>query len=409
MLYRSYLFDALTGQLGAPIDLASINWDISVADSALSTTRNHDVGKASATGISVPWSAVPGATMAERRRMISPLRTGVMVFSLTDDDLEQERMGTPFIGGFIGLRHDNAHGTSFDLLSPLGLLEHRYMVREGKYGTGANHTSPDTIALKNLSMRAIACAIGEQCTGMKPAGHLPIDWQYTGEKGTHARTYEAWDVQNLSGAHLLGLLSNVSDGPDMQFRPTVSIDGRYVGWRFEAGSDGALYLGETIVHSLSYHPTGGMLQDLQVDRIAPAQRVYASGSGTDKAQTTVLCEDLTMCQLDIAPFPLYELTYADSDTEKATLLKAHAQAVLESNRIPLMQLKASVNISQRDQSGYPRMPLGSFWPGERFDLDIRDYAPLPDGVYRTRLMQMSGDGGDTVHLTFDVMEDTGIW
>ena len=98
--------------------------------------------------------------MAERREMISPLRTGVMVFSLTDDDLEQERMGTPFIGGFIGLRHDNAHGTSFDLLSPLGLLEHRYMVREGKYGAGANHTSPDTITLTNLSMRAIACAIG---------------------------------------------------------------------------------------------------------------------------------------------------------------------------------------------------------------------------------------------------------
>ena len=106
---------------------------------------------------------------------------------------------------------------------------------------------------------------------------------------------------------------------------------------------------------------------------------------------------------------MYELTEADSDTEKAALLKTHAQAVLESNQLPPMQLKASINISQHDQSGYPRMPLGSFWPGERFDLDIRDYAPLPDGIYRTRLIQMRGDGGDTVHLTFDVMEDTGIW
>lgn len=409
MLYRSYLFDTLTGQLGAPIDLTSISWDISVSDCALSTTRNHDLGSATGSGISIPWSAVPGADAAARRNAISPLRRGVMVFAMTDDDLAQERIGTPFIGGFIGLRHDDADGTSFDLISPLGMLEHRYMLRENKYGAGANHTSTDTITLRNLSMRAIACAIGKQCTGMKPSGYLPIDWPYTDEPGSHERTYEAWDVQNLSAAHLLDLLSNVDDGPDMQFRPYISDDARYVGWRFEAGSDGTLHLGETVTHALAYHPDGGMLQDLQVDRIAPAQRVYASGSGTDKAQVTVLCEDLTMCQLDADPYPLYEMTYADSDTDKASLLTAHARAVLESNRMPLMQLKASVNISQHDASGMPLMPLGGFWPGERFDLDIRDYPPLPDGVYRTRLMQMNGDAGDTVRLTFDVMEDTGIW
>ena len=81
--------------------------------------------------------------------------------------------------------------------------------------------------------------------------------------------------------------------------------------------------------------------------------------------------------------------------------------MLDANRQPLMQISARVNAADCGGGTTPVHPLGSFWPGERFLLDIRDYPPLPDGRYETRLMQMSGDKSDTVNLVFDVMEDAG--
>ena len=403
---QAFLFDMITGRVGAPLDLPSYSWDITVSDSALSTTRDKGFGQDSASGMTVPWTALPGTTPAQRRQAVMPLRTGLMLFDRTQRDIDEQRIGRPIVGGAIGMRKDTAWDTSFDLISPLGLLEHRYMVRENTYGAGANHTSTDTISLRNLSLRAIACEIGVQCTSRKPGGSLPITWPYVGERGAHERTYESWDIQNLSAAHLLELLTNVDDGPDMQFRPTVSADGLYVGWEFVAASDADVYLGQHEVHELSYAPNSGTMEHLTVDRLGPIQRVYASGAGTDRAQLTHLAQDLRLVE-QIDPYPLWESTYSDSDADNIGLLQAHAQGVLAANRRPLMQISASVNTADCGGGTDPVRPLGSFWPGERFVLDIHGYLPLPDGRYETRLMQMSGDKTDTVDLVFDVMEDAG--
>ena len=403
---QAFLFDMITGRVGAPLDIPSFSWDITVADSSLSTTKDKGFGQDSASGMTVPWTAVPGSTWEQKRRALMPLRTGLMVFDRTQRDVDEQKPGRPIVGGAIGLRKDSAWDTSFDLISPLGLLEHRYMVREGVYGTGANHTSTDVITLRNLSLRAIACEIGVQCTSRKPGGSLPIRWPYLGEKGAHERTYESWDIQNLSAAHLLDLLTNVDGGPDMQFRPTLSADGLYTGWDFIAAADADIYLGQAQVHELSYAPSGGTMEDLTVARLGPIQRVYASGSGTDKAQITTMVEALSLVE-QTDPYPLWESTYSDSDTDKSDLLRAHARGVLDANRQPLMQISARVNTADCGGGTTPVHPLGSFWPGERFLLDIQGYPPLPDGRYETRLMQMTGDKSDTVNLVFDVMEDAG--
>ena len=39
------------------------------------------------------------------------------------------------------------------------------------------------------------------------------------------------------------------------------------------------------------------------------------------------------------------------------------------------------------------------------DVDLRGHPSMPDGTYRMRLMEMSGDSGDDVELTFDAIED----
>lgn len=49
--------------------------------------------------------------------------------------------------------------------------------------------------------------------------------------------------------------------------------------------------------------------------------------------------------------------------------------------------------------------MGSFWPGERMEIALDGFPGMNDGIYQTRLMQMSGDETAQVKLTFDVMTD----
>ena len=53
----------------------------------------------------------------------------------------------------------------------------------------------------------------------------------------------------------------------------------------------------------------------------------------------------------------------------------------------------------------PLHPLGSIWPGETLDVAIDGFPDWPDGTYRMRLMQMSGDHTSLVKLKFAPVAD----
>lgn len=407
MVWRSWIFETMTGIIHAPIDLPKFAWSVDVSDSSLATLKDKGVGDLDLSGVTVPWSAVPGDTMQAKRRILTPDRYGLLLAWASQHDIDMGLLGKPVVAAAIGMRTDTAFDTSFSLTSPMGMLERRYLVREGRYGTGKNGTSPDTIRLTGLSYRGIASEIGYLCTDAKPSGTLPIDWTYRGEKGSRTREYAAWDIQNNSGRKLLTDLSNILGGPDMQFRPYLP-DQSHVRFQFLAGSDTEIYLGQRELHALTYDPPAGSLDDLTVDHLGAVHRVYASGSGTDAAQITALAEDLEPLSKAGANWPLSETTYSDSDTDNLAVLKQHARGVLEANGTPLMQITATVDAADTDMAGSQIFPLGDIWPGERVDLNIRNYAPLPDGVYHARLMRMSGDDGDKITIVFDVMEDVSI-
>ena len=42
---QAFLFDMITGRVGAPLDIPSFSWDITVADSSLSTTKDKGFGR----------------------------------------------------------------------------------------------------------------------------------------------------------------------------------------------------------------------------------------------------------------------------------------------------------------------------------------------------------------------------
>jgi hypothetical protein len=146
------------------------------------------------------------------------------------------------------------------------------------------------------------------------------------------------------------------------------------------------------------------LEDLTISYALPYQRVYGTGAGTDASVLTTLAEDLTSITSSMDPPILREMTYSDSDAANLGVLKPKAQAALNANKVMAMQFTGSIYGDDTDSSGKLLHPLGSFWPGEIFYLDIAGFPTLPDGRYKTRLMEMSGDQSSKVKLQFDVMD-----
>lgn len=217
--------------------------------------------------------------------------------------------------------------------------------------------------------------------------------------------YRDFNVVNHRCADILRAIANSAGGPDMQFRPYLTEDGQHIRFRFLAGSDGGIFLHQDKRLSLSYAAgEAGTLENVSVDRAQPVQRVYGVGAGTGSGTLTFLAEDLTLVSQSDG-WPLVEYTYQDSKAEEITVLRSGATGLLQANGRPLMQIKGEVNAYDMDASGMPLHALGSFWPGEMFDVSMQGFPDLPDGVYAMRLMQMSGDETGKVELKFDITVD----
>lgn len=400
-MWRAYITDIHTGLIEQPIDIPNFSWDITVNDSALSTTRSKAVGKDDVQSITLPWGAVPGRTARQRFEAIEPGRKAIALFWQTEEDEQNGVIGTPILWGGIGVRTDDWDSTSFNLTSVYSLLDQRYVVREGQYHDG---TSRDNIVFQGMSLRGIASEVGWLCTNAKPGGELPVDWTYRGEahprkpgedKTIHRRVYEAWNVSNQSGKHILDELAAVQSGPDMQFRPYLTQDGQHVRLRFEAGSDTEPHLGQQSVRGFSCWPGGGTLENIEVSYLAPTQRIYATGAGEDAGTLTALAQDLSQVTGSDHTM-LAEAQYSDTDVKDLPLLQSQARARLEASSRPLMQLSGEIHFDD------PYVPSpGMFWPGQLISLGMEGHPSLPDGQYLMRVMEMSGDATDKAKLVMD--------
>lgn len=398
-MWQAYLCDTMTGQVDVPIDIPSFRWSVSVSDCSLSTTRDKGTAEGDATGMQLPWGAVPAKTAQAREAMLASSRRAIV---LCWDEM-------PVVFGAIGARTDSWSDTSFDLVSPMQMLAARYVVHEGVYGTGTtvsdegemkgqtlHSVTTDSIHWSGLSLRAIACRAVQLAIG-KPGGSLPIDLPYLDEQGIHERTYDGFDVQNLSCQDVLEKISDVQDGPDIALIPYMA-DSSHVRLRLSAGSDSESMLQSSgPVPTFTAFPGGGTLQNLKASYLGPTMRVYGYGSGQDKAQLGHLSEDLTLCRQS-DPWPLQEMVAGFTDDKDAALLRSHADARLALEKVPLCQLQGSIHFGGG-------LDPSTLWPGYTVDLQLWDYPSLPDGTYHLRLMELSGDEGADVTATFDVMRN----
>lgn len=440
-MWSVYLGDTMTGALSSRVDVPSFTWTLTVSDATFQVGRDRDkgVGETSGGGVRLPYSQLGDLGPTALCAALMPLKRSLCL-------VWEDRFGLsrPVVWGAVGPRSDGLTETSFDLLSPLELLESRLLVREGAFGAvegvtdvtvpdeweereGGYHKGAtvrhggrewesladdntdepgksdrwedkgavrgpqegrftrDEIHLSGLSLRAIACEAVRLCTSAKPGGQLPVDLPYLGEAGGHERTYDGFDAGNNSCADVLRKISDVIGGPDIRFRPYMA-DASHVRVRMEAGSDADAFVGQSVVHGLSFVAgRGGSVENVRVDWAGPVMRVYATGAGTDEGQLCHLSEDLSLCTTR-DPWPLVEEHYADTDADGGRLLGEHADAELAASSRPQMQVSFDVDL---DDPAVP--PVGSIWPGELVNLHLEGFPTLPDGTYRLRVMEMSGD------------------
>lgn len=404
MSWSCRLFDTMDGSWGPDIDVPALSWDVTVSDCSLATERDKGAGDSVGSGISVPWSAVPGRDADERHRALAPMRRGLCL--MWD--------GAPVVAGAIGTRTDTWEDTSFSLLSPMDLLDNRIVCEEQTFGAGVETVQEgeqagctvdgltlSTVRYRGLSLRAVVAALVAHATA-KPGGSLPVDvGDYLGEKGVHERTYEGFNASNNSVAKRIGEICDVMGGPDVQFRPVLG--GLGLQWRLVAGSDsdGLLPPSPVGTPNLTCFPGGGTAQNLVCAQLMPVMRVYATGSGQDRGTLCHLAEDLTLCRR-ADPWPLVESTVSGSgDWDNLPLVRDHGRAALAARSVPLCQFRCEVDASD---PANPVVP-GLVWPGQEVLLDVEGHPSMPAGRYRVRLMEMSGDLTGTVTLVFDQMPD----
>ncbi|KFF31642.1 hypothetical protein [Bifidobacterium bombi] len=401
MSWRHWICDARTGQIIAPIDIPSFSWQMGISDFGFATT-DKGPGKTDESSLTIPWTAIPASTAAERNALLDSQRRAIVTEWVTDmDNNSGYGTATPIFWGKIGAREDGFLDTTFSLESPMTILADRYAVRDGAFQDGH---SDDVISFESMSYRGICSELGRIATSAKQGGALPFDWSYLGEAGAHQRTnYQAWNVQNLAVSNLLSNITNCQGGPDITFRPYRTQDGRHFRVRFLAGSDADVFLdADRLPISFTYSPQGGDVEDIHVAYQDGYHRWYATGAGTDESTVTACVEHMDLINSANDPPVLRETVYGDTDTEGLDLLRSHVQGVATQSGTKLMQITGVVDFNDADNNGHPKHPAGSYWPGESVDLYLNGFPSLPDGMYHLRLMEMSGDQSDKATLKFDV-------
>lgn len=387
MAWSCRLFDTLSGQLGPFVDVPAASWSVTVSDCSLQTTRDKGAGEGEASGLRLPWGAVPGETREARLRAVEPYRRGLVL--MWD--------GAPVVAGAIGCRTDTQEDTSFALVSPLQLLSERLVVPEGSFGAAAGSTTTARTALAG-SMRSVACQVIRACTDPKPAGALPIDLPYIGERGSYRAEFKGFDVASVDGKSALESICGLDGGPDLQLRPYIS--GNMLRWQVVAGSDADPEIRGSVEPVLTCFPGGGTAENVVVAHTRPVMRAYATGAGSDEATLCAMAEDRTLTDR-ADPWPIAEAVDADPGRRDAKSVASAARARLALERLPTVQLQVDTWPADGGASVVP----GRTWPGEYARLHLEGHPALPDGRYRLRIMEMAGDMGGRVTLTFDSVTD----
>lgn len=366
-MWSANLFQMTSGMIGPQLNFSDISWSISLND-----TENFS--------ITLKKSDLP---KIDRALWLTPTYAGVILFW----------NGQPIVGGPIVSRpHENFEELRVDCAGIRYLLDRRIYVAES---SNWDNLAKQSIQLKGMSLGTIAKTVVLQ-TQYKPGGSLPITFPIADElvadnpRANHQRTYQGFNVQNLSVDDILTKLSNVINGPDIMFKPRL-LSPNMITFDMWHGTENQPRIFQNRTPVWDTTAVMGPVVGAQVITTGDAMtsRVFSVGAGKDQGQIiTVHTNSKPLGE----GFPLIEKVVNSSNSEDKAVVAAHGVAALSANAKPKQQIQFTVRAD--DEVNF----LGSFWPGDLVRLTVKGWVSLPDGTHDYRLLNINGDSSSNFKM-----------
>lgn len=232
----------------------------------------------------------------------------------------------------------------------------------------------------------------------KPGGRLPIVRGTPSEIGTTTRTYQWWNLANLSVDKLLTELSDVIDGPDIHFRPRwANANQTRFEWEVVHGTKAQPTIAQSWTPDWDSAAERSDVVEITIsnDASAVADRVYATGAGQGAGTLIAQATNLDRVQRGR---PFLEVVISESDQKEIGPLAERARGRLAVGREPYDQLTLEVRADSR------KNPLGEWRVGDAAKVTLGDeWEHIPAGTYLMRIIKASGDL--TENVTLEMQED----
>lgn len=265
--------------------------------------------------------------------------------------------------------------------------------------TGLNIADADAdTTLTSLSLHTIAKRLVQN--DMTRNGNLPIVLP-SDIPGTQERTYPGYDLAYVG--ERLAQLTQVIDGPEVEFRPEYTDSSRtVVQWRMRIGNPRLGNLG--LPHAFDY---GRALTHVDEDGDGSQQQfeTWARGNGMERSLLTGHYADLSLVPTGWPKLESVDGNHT-SATEQATL-DGWAQADVQTYKRGITKWAGRVRIDGTDGRGEVTgsPSLDTVAAGDSAFFQLRDHRWIPDGVYGQRILSVSS-GGDLVTAQLGLMEVT---
>jgi hypothetical protein len=255
---------------------------------------------------------------------------------------------------------------------------------------GTDWTSMPTLNVgwSGLSLGTISKRVVQQAQ-MKKGGSLPISYPIPDETGINERNYRGFNIQNNSADAVLTKLSNVRSGPDILFKPRL-VDPNRLTFDFWTGTKNSARIRQFSNPSWDITPEKSYTSNVRLTTTGAYQtfRVYSTGAGMDAGiKMDVVTNDDPLAK----GFPLLETSIGTSKSEDLAVVRAHGMANLSMNTNVLQEIELHVRADGINK-------LGTFWPGDLVQVNIKNFITLEDKFHSMRLLAISGNSSNDVMM-----------
>lgn len=367
-MWTAYLFQTTSGVVGPKLNFSNLSWKI-------------DLNDAESITLTLPKSNLPSVDLD---LWLSPWWAGVVLYW----------NNTPLVAGpIISRPNETLHELSVDCRGIRSILARRLVINEQ---SNWDLLRTDSVLYTHKSLGTIAKEV-VKLSQLKPSGGLPISYPIPDEivanDEDHQRTYRSFNLQNISCDQILEKLSNVSNGPDIMFRPRAIQDNQ-ITLDMWYGTDKQPRIAQTEMYSWDSTAVRNEVTNLSIITTGTyqTQRVFSTGAGQDEGTLIAVSFDNMMLNKQ---YPLLETVVSTSDSENIAVVKAHGDSTLTANKDSLKEIQMTVR-------GDGSKPFGTFWPGDVCEISIAGFVALADGTHRVRILSMSGNDTSEVKMSLQL-------